>query len=311
MRQLTYEFVVPSGIYLLDTSEWASLPVERYGVRMKIRKPIARERLVNVPETMGNEGVELRYTVMHVDVEVEDGQPEPEWRVPFQLITECLNWIRVLGRQYLVGALKTGTNSVARGSIFSAPGTYTNFGAIQSPIVVSPLAKETWERIGREISNCNLPTIPDSMLCDAMVSLHEQDFSQAVILLGVTAELELNSFIADLLLLQSETTRNLYDEKKYRFAEKLRYVLETLGAESYQEHNDRFAGHLIKLYELRGQAVHRDKCTLDGVEIGFGHVARFICAVQDFLHWTKGQRNRLGLKTIEAFDSPIKAMIGE
>ncbi len=311
MRQLTYEFIVPSGIFLSDIAPWSPLAATRHGVRMQIRKPIAGQQLVKVSPTVGNEGVDLRYAVMNVDLEAEDGKPNPEWGIPFQLVAECLDWIRVLGRQYLVSALNGGSNNVARGSIISGPQNYVNFGAVQIGIVVAPLSREMWERIGNEIASCNVPGIPDSMLCDAMFKLHERDFLQAVTLLGVTAELELNSFIADLLSRQSETSQKLYNEKKYRFDEKLKNVLEILEAESYHKHNDRFEGLLIKLYELRGQAVHRAKCTLDGVEIGFSHVAAFIYAVEDFLRWTKCQRKRLGLKTIEAFDSPIKLMGGD
>jgi len=310
MRQLTYEFVVPSGVFILDFMPWKSLPATRNGVRMEIRQPIAGQQVVKVGGTVGNEGIDLHYTVMSVDLEAEDNQPNPDWSIPFQLVAECLNWIRILGRQYLVSTHNSGSNNVAQGSILSAPKNFLNFGAVQPGIDVAPLSKELWERIGNEIASGNIPDIPDSMLCDAMVKLHERDFLQAVTLLGVTAELELNSFISDLLSRQSETSQKLYNEKKYRFEEKLRNVLEILEAESYRKHNEQFEGRLIKLYELRGQAVHRAKCILNGVEIEFRHVAEFIYAVQDFLRWTKCQRKRLGLKTIEPFDSPIKSMIG-
>ncbi len=320
MRQRTYEFVVPSGVYVIDIDPWDPLAVTRNGVRMRVQKPIANQNLIQVPETIGNQGVDLRYTVMRVEMEVEDGDPDPDWRVPFAVVTECMNWIRVFGRQYLVGIIRTGTNSVARGSLISGPGNYTNFGAFQSPIVVKPLAKELWSQIGDELTNCNVPTIPDLMLCDAMLCLHERDYLQAAILLGVTAELELNAFIDDLVSRQSEPLQKLYDERKYQFGWKLNNLPEILGAESYKLHNERHAGQLCKLYDLRGQAVHRSKCEVEvqdtvtgkvqNVEIGFNHVAGFIYAVQDFLHWTKLQRSRLGLKTARPFDSPIKAMIG-
>jgi hypothetical protein len=287
---------------------------------MQVRKPITNRKPVKVAETIGNQGVDLGYTVMHVGVDVEDNAPNPDWRVPFEVVTECLHWIRVFGRQYLVGAIRTGTNTVARGSIIAAPDDYANFGATQSPIVVSPLSKELWSQIGIEVASCNVPTIPDFMLCDAMLSLHERDYLQAVILLGVTAELELNAFIDDLVSKQSGPLQKLYDERKYQFAWKLNNIPQILGAESYKLQNEQATGKLCKLYELRGQAVHRAKCVLDEVdkttgknqtvEIGFNHVAGFIYAVEDFLRWTKLQRSRLGLKTARPFDSPIKAMIG-
>jgi hypothetical protein len=320
MRQLIYEFVLPSGVFLADPDPWDSLAVTRNGVRMRIQKPIPNQDLIQVPETIGNAGIELRYTVMRVEAEVEESNPDPDWRIPFAVVTECMNWIRVFGRQYFVGIIRTGANSVARGSLISESGNYTGFGAFQSPILLKPLSKESWGQIGEDLTNCNVPTIPDLMLCDAMLALHERDYLQAAILLGVTAELELNAFIDDLVSRQSEPFQKLYDERKYQFGWKLNNVPEILGAESYKAHNERHAGQLCKLYDLRGQAVHRAKCKVEEkdkasgkvekVEIGFSHVAGFIYAVEDFLHWTKLQRSRLGLKTATAFDSPITFMMG-
>jgi hypothetical protein len=320
MRQLAYEFVLPTAVFLIDPDPWAPLAVTRNGVRMRVQKPIPGQNLIQVPETIGNSGVDLNYTVMRVEAEIEDSDPDSDWRVAFAVVTECMNWIRVFGRQYLVGIIRTGTNSVARGSLIIGPGNYTNFGAFQSPIVVKPLSKELWSQIGDELTNCNIPTIPDLMLCDAMLCLHERDYLQAAILLGVTAELELNAFIDDLVSRQNEPLQKLYDERKFRFGWKLNNVPEILGAESYKAHNERHAGQLCKLWDLRGQAVHRAKCEVEekdkasgkvqNVEVGFQHVSGFIYAVEDFLHWTKLQRSRLGLKTARPFDSPIKAMIG-
>jgi hypothetical protein len=320
MRQLTYEFVVPSGVFLVDNSAWDPLAVIRGDLPMQVRKPVSSQKFVGVAETIGNQGIDLHYTVMRVDLEIEDNQPNPEWSVPFQAVTECLNWIRVVGRQYLVGGLKSGTNNVARGSIISGPDNYTNFGAFQSPIVVLPLSREMWKWIGDEMASCNVPTIPDLMFCDALLSVHDRDYLQAVILLGVTSELELNAFIDDLLVIQNHPLQKLYDERRYKFEWKLKNIPEIMGAERYQQHNPRWTDQLCKLYELRGQAVHRAECLMDDVDektgkkqkvgIGFRQVSTFIFAVDDFLRWTKGQRNRLGLRTARIFDSPIKAMIG-
>ena len=179
MRQLTYEFVLRTGVHLADPDPWDSLAVTRSGIRMRIQKPIANQNLIQIPETIGNAGVELRYTVMRVEAEVEDSDPDPDWRVPFAVVTECLNWIRVFGRQYLVGTLRTGTNSVVHGTLISGSGNHTGFGAFQSPISVKPLSKELWSQIGEELTNCNVPTIPD-LTCLPTGSSNNSSWSRVI-----------------------------------------------------------------------------------------------------------------------------------
>lgn len=315
MRRLKYEFVVPSGIFLQDPSAWDSLAVVRSELHMNIRKPVTGQKLVQLDETIGNEGIDLHYSIMRVDVEVAGSQPNPEWHVPFQAVTECLTWIRVAGRQYWLGTAVGGTNSIARGSIIAAPGNYSNFGAISTPVIIPPLSKELWTLVGAEVASCRLPSIPDVLFCDALSSIHESDVLQAVIRLGVASELELNAFIDDLLSTQSESMRNLYQNVRGNFAWKVKNVPEILGAESYHR-----AEELRQLYELRGSAVHRAECLVDGVDektgrkckvpVGMSHISRFVFAVEDFMRWTKAQRNKLGLATTSIPYYPIRCMVG-
>lgn len=54
MRKLTYEFVVPTEVFVIDASDWPSIPIIRNDLEMQIRKPIVGQKLVGVAETIGN-----------------------------------------------------------------------------------------------------------------------------------------------------------------------------------------------------------------------------------------------------------------
>lgn len=323
MQTLTYEFIVPSQILLVDPGEWPSLAVVRAGLRMQLRKPLAGQKLVKVDQTIGNEGVVVEYSIMRVDVDLEEGRQPPEWYVPFQIVRECLLWIRVAGRQYWLGALTSGTDSTTRGSVIIWSGkdyTYTNFGAARTPIYTPPLTKEQWEAIGREVTAGNTPSIPEVLFGDALISFRGGDYLQTVIRLGVISELELTAFIEDLLPGQSDAVRKLYASGRYQFKWKLNNMPKILCGEGYEKHNARFANELIKLYDLRGVAVHRAALVVEDLDtstgkkitapLDFGRASTFVFAVDDFLGWTKAHRSRLGIRKSQVIESPIKYTIG-
>jgi hypothetical protein len=250
---------------------------------------------VGVAETLGNEGIVLEYSIFRVDMDIEDQFPAPDWSGPFEVVKECLGWIRVATRQYWIGILSSGSNSIARGSIISAPGEWTNFGAAQTPFHGEWLSNRCWQWVGAQINAGKSPSIPDLMFCDALLSFRAHDYLQSAVRLGIVCELELNSLIDDLLARQSEVAQKLYKEKAHQFGEKLTTTLEILGAQSYRNHNEQWATELCKLYPLRGSAIHHAECLINGVPVGFEHISRFVFAVDDFLHWAKYQRTQLGL----------------
>jgi hypothetical protein len=308
MSIVTYEFVIPSAIFLFDTQEWPSIALQRDGFPMQIQKPVAGQKLVGVAETIGNEGVEVNYSIVRVGVSIGDAQPNPEWYIPFGAVRECLAWIRVASRQYWLGVLMSGTNSFMRGSIITGPGKYTNVAATQTPIGINPLTKELWEWIGLQVAAGNKPSIADLFFCDAMLSFREHDFMQTIIRLGVVCELELNAFLDDLIARQSATVKALYNERKFQFAWKLKNIPPILGADSFEDHDKISTRQITDLYELRGSAIHRAECLIDNSPVKFEHVAKFVFAVERFLSWTKSQRAKLGLSLSPSFSNSIKTI---
>ena len=292
-QTLTYEFLLPSEI-LLEPGAWDPLSLTRDGYVMSVVKPTAGSKIVPLQGTVGNEGIDMGYSICHVQVNLGETQNEPEWYVPVRALNECLEWIRSIGRQFWVGALPTMSRVLGRGSIISENGSYKNFGGYTTRLPVGPLTKIQWEWIGRQLQAGHAPSVPEVLLSDALISFSHDDYLQTVIRLGIVCELELNAFVEDLLTRQPKAVQELYDERK-PFEWKLKNVPGILGAEKYQDHNNEWTKALCTLYGLRGLAIHHAAIQVNGKDIDFADLSRFLFATFDFLNWTEQQRVRLGL----------------
>jgi hypothetical protein len=289
-----YEYIIPSEILFADANDWAPLVAVRDGVPMAIAKPFTGTKAVALERAYGNQSANLGYSLFHVTLQIDSDQREPEWSVPLELVNDCLQWIRVAGLQYWIGYMPTANKDIARGSIHYAENNYTNFGSVVCPVLIRPLTQQIWEWIGGQLSKNRIPTIPDLLVSDALISFGNADFLQTVIRLGVICELALNAFIDDLLACQPKVARDLYDERK-PFEKKLRDIPAVLGAEKYQEHNPTRFKHLTNLYQLRGAAIHRAELKIDNRPIHQDDVVNFIWATLDLLQWTQDQRVKLNI----------------
>lgn len=279
---------------MADASDWPSIALKRDGFDMLVHKPIHGSKVVPVEGTQGNEGLHVGYSVCCVGVTILEGHPNPEWYVPFKVVKECLQWIRVTGLQYWLGTMPLASRVIARGSIIDDSGRFQNFGGYSGGLMVNPFTKEQWQWVGTQLSQGRMPTMPELLLSDALISFREEDFLQTIIRLGVVCELALNTFIEDLLTLHPKAVRELYHERN-PFEKKLKEVPAILGAEKYQEHNATWSKELCRLYTLRGLAIHHGACQIDGKEVDHQHVSKFIFATLDFLNWTQKQRVRLNI----------------
>lgn len=309
MTERIYEYILPSAIWVYEVAGWPDLELRCGEVSCFLVPPKVGGKVVPVDGALGNEGVEVGYSVIRVRAASPHGGPGPEWTVPYQAVRRCVSWVRAVGRQYWLGVHGSASRTV-RGSIVLTSGdggrySYTNFCGTRTPIFVKPLSRELWEWIGAQLVRQRLPAVTDLFFCDAMLSVADCDFVQAVIRLGVVCELELNSFIDDLLCRQQEGVRRLYASGRPPFAWKLRNMPEILGAEPYQRANGRNASLLLELYERRGSAVHKGSCAAD-----FGDVSRYVFAVDNFLCWTKAERARLGIGPADLLASQITHTMG-
>jgi hypothetical protein len=290
---LMYEFITSSEILVADSVDWAPLVASRDGIDMSLHKPFTGEKVVSLERAYGNQSTQIGYSIFHV-VLIADQKRLPEWSIPFKLVTECLQWIKVRGLQYWIGSMPTMRKDVARGSIMLAEKRSIGFIGSVCPVRIEPLTQEMWEWIGGQLAKNRAPNIPDLLVSDALISFSNADFLQTIIRLGVICELALNAFIEDLLTLHPPVVRLLYEERK-PFREKLKNIPGILGAEKYQECDEAKFKHLVTLYDLRGAAIHRAKLEVNGQPIDESHVTNFIVATLGFLNWTQDQRVKLNI----------------
>lgn len=323
MKQVKYEFVIPSQVCIVDPNPWPTLQVARESMVVGIEKPLAGTKHIQADNTLGNEGVVVEYSIFRAVIEIDDDCTRPEWFIPFQICSECMSWIRVAASQYWLGMLMSYSDSFARGSIITTQNgvtTFENFGASKMRIPPTPLTIETWNWVGKTVQLGLILRTTDLLFCDAQLSFRDDDYFQAVIRLGIACELELNALIDDLIATSCEATGKLYKASRHQFDWKLRNMPAILGVEPYQAHDERFTNLLCQLYELRGAAVHRAQISVqdvnpttgkrESVPIGFSHASQFLFAVDDFLNWTQEKRQQAGLLVPDSFRKKIPYMIG-
>lgn len=290
---LMYEYIISSEILVADSLDWSPLVATRDGIDMSLHKPFTGEKVVHLERTYGNQITQVGYSIFQVVLVAEQGQI-PEWSIPFKLVNDCLQWIRVAGLQYWVGSMPTMRKNIARGSIMLNEKESVAFVGSTCPVQINPLTKEMWDWIGGQLAKNRLPTMPDLLVSDALVSFSNGDFLQTVIRLGVICELALNAFIEDLLSLHPPLARQLYDERK-PFREKLKHIPGILGADKYQEHDDFRFNQILLLYDLRGAAIHRADLTANGKTVVEQDASNFIYSTLHFLNWTQTQRVKLNI----------------
>jgi hypothetical protein len=288
---LMYEFIIPSEIMFADSVDWQPLVAARDGIDMALHKPFSGEKVVTLDRTYSKQVTQIGYSIVHV-VLVADDKGTPDWGIPFKLVNDFLQWIRVRGLQYWVGSMPTMRKDIARGTIIFNEQRTMAFAGSVCPLHIEPLTRETWEWIGVQLAKNRKPNVPDLLMSDALNSFTGQDFLQTIIRLGVICELALNAFIEDLLTLHPPIVRALYDERK-PFKEKLKSIPGILGADNYHEHKSLEFKELITLYQLRGAAIHHATLETDGKPVDEGTVIHFISATLDFLNWTQDQRVKL------------------
>jgi len=291
MKEITYEFLLPTRVRIVDQSEWSPLKVPSDKGNFLLLKPIPGESTARAIETISNEILEVSYSLMRVQVSCNDEEAIPDWQVPLWLVHRCIEWIRVATRQYWLGFKWNAVQSL-HGCIQTTVGgevTIQNFGTAGWPIFPPPLTQDVWKAIGREIIAGQNPPVSEQFLCDALARFHERAYRQAIVAMGIACELELNSFIDDLLCLHHPSTKLLYSQTRFDFRKKFSKIAVALGASEYPKPTSMET--ILALYELRGAVAHRGRCEVDN-----GQVSRFWFAVEEFFRWTAEERKRIGIK---------------
>jgi len=291
MKSATYDFLFPTHVFFLDPAPWPPLTVQFQGTQVRIQKPIVDQTGHPVPGSIGNERLDVYSTI--VRLELSSNAP-PDGHLLYALALQCLAWIKVLTRQYWVGLAGSGSKSV-RGSCLVTDLTTgatepTNFGAFATPIIPQSLSQEIWVQIGQPIASGQFPRTSDLIFCSGMLALRDGNLQEAIALLGIACEIELNECLESLISVRKDVVTDLlYERTRPDFKWKLNNLLPTLCGKKFSEDVPHWHGHLLRLYECRGTSVH----AAVSPDV-FRNAPHFVLAADSFLRWSHGIRSAHG-----------------
>lgn len=291
MKSATYDFLFPTHVVYHDMSAWPPLTVQFKDAPLLIHKPIRDVSNHPVPASIGNQTLDVYSTVIRL--ELRSDTPPDGWKLyPFAI--GCLTWIRVLTRQYWVGFAGSGSNTVRGSSVITELQTGealpTNFGGFKLPIITEPLAQQTWAEVGQALAAEQYPRTSDLILCNGLLAVRDGNLREAIALLGIACESELNECIQFLLSVRKDdVTELLYERTRPDFKWKLNKLLPALCQRKFSEDEPHWSSELVQLYDARGTAAH-SALLPDMVS----KVPCFVLAADSFLRWIHGIRSAHG-----------------
>jgi len=239
MKSATYDFLFPTHVFFFDPSPWPMLTGQFEGTPVRIHKPIGDQTSHPVPGSIGNERLDVYSTIVRLELLSE---APPDCHLLYPLALQCLVWIKVLTRQYCVGLAGSGSMSV-RGSrlvkdLATGPTEPTNFGAFGTPIITRPLSQETWVQIGQALASAQFPRTSDLVFCNGMLALRDGSLQEAIALLGIACEVELNECLEVLLSAQRDPVADLlYERTRPDFKWKLNKLVPVLSGKDFSRMN--------------------------------------------------------------------------
>jgi hypothetical protein len=291
MKSAIYDFLFATHVFFIDDEPWPLLIVQFLGIPIKIHKPITDQSSHSVPGSIGNERLDVYSTIVRLEL---SSDAPPDGHLLYPLTFQCLAWVKILTRQYWVGLAGSGTTSVRGSSLVTDMVTSatvpTNFGGFNTPIIAQPLSRETWEQVGWALTSAQFPRSSDLIFCNGLLALRDGGLQEAIALLGIACEIELNECLEFFLSGRKDpVTDLLYKRIRVDFKWKLNNLLPMLCGKKFSEDVPQWYEPLLRLYETRGSAVH-DAASPDMVR----NAPRFVLAADSFLKWSHCIRSAHG-----------------
>lgn len=324
------EYVFPFPIYLEDAGTWPPVRINVGGKTAQIQKPIAACLSVPLQQTLGNDSMALHYTIVRAFV---PHPPIPEYLI-YQQLVKCLEWLRILGRQYWIFHGSIGRSPFCNAACFetnSARHSQTNIVHAGQTVIIKPLTKTVWESIEQQISaNCVLP-VAESIYCDALISTSLQDDVKALTELGMAAEIELTQLHEDILPTADPHDASEYAKQQKKNGDRFEWkfkdgsqLLKMSDAGQFVpiDGPSGWSSDLLALYRSRNKAIHLgraivvDKATKSESNMNRGEFIPYIFAMEAFFSWIQENRTSRSLERykypwLEYRQKPLNCVIGD
>jgi hypothetical protein len=291
MKSAIYDFLFETEVWCTDSTPWPPLEVQIQGTPVKVHKPIAHQASQPVPDSIGNQGLDIYSTILRLELSSET---PPAGDLLYPIAVRCLSWIRVLTRQYWVGFSGSGTAAVRGSSLISDLATGVtepaNFGGFRTPIIPQPLSQEVWTDVGRALVSADSCRNSDLIFCNGMLALRNGSLQESIALLGIACEVELTEYLQSFVLARNDPVISvLYKQARTDFKSKLTELLPALCGRKFSDDVPHWHPDLLHLYKLRGTAAHG---TLGAEDLK--NVPRFVLAADSFLRWMHEIRSACG-----------------
>jgi len=291
MRSAVYEFLFPGEVYIVDPAPWPPLLMKFGASSIALHKPIGDFQAHQPLGALNVGPAEAHSTVLRLECAAE---AQPEIHELYPLAHGATIWLRVLTRQYWVGFGGSGNVYARGGRLTTDPSTgerqSTGWGTAGAPVILKPLSIETWAKVGGALAFGQAPRASDLIFCSGMLALSGGSLQESVALMGIACEIELNSCIESLLSSHGDkVARKLYDSRRLAFQWKLEHLAPLISGRNFSTEEPHWHAHVLRLYERRGTAAHRESARSELSEAPF-----FTLATDAFLRWTHSVRTSRG-----------------
>ncbi len=310
-----YVFLLRSQVYL-GLGDWEPLSFQRSGFQVCIPKPISDIGFyIKVQEGGGpvvpeisrfEPGGALGLHTTMVSIQMESPLEVPEDKIAQTILPIALeifshfnSWVRVLTRQHWIGYKESASPqqnfnvNLIMGDVKKSLGAKTVGVGFD---YWKPLDQQVWSTLGEMLAKGGLPSAGQLFFCDGLVDMGTGDLAQAVIELGAACELEVYTAIADTLQKRNAAREDLKKIEWLKFAGKVKLIGSLTGS-SFKRFDARAARLVVRLYAMRGAAIHRaDLPFLDKSKNPMWNAAqliRFVHACERLFGWLDIQRSAL------------------
>ncbi|MBZ5628640.1 MAG: hypothetical protein LAO06_07220 [Acidobacteriia bacterium] len=252
---------------------------------------------------LGTETPDAYCTLLRVACEFDNSRPYPEPRELWAQVKSVLEWVRVKARHYWVLHGQTGFGSVSRGSVLSQHGKkiqMSNFATYVPVVIVKPLSQELWQTISDDLATGIEPPVCEALFCDALLSAAAGEDLNAVLQLGVAAEIAITRLLMDAAGMpptNPQKRKFLANGDWDKFHVKLEDWPSKLGLQSAKSFHPKgvmkdWVDVVKQLYRFRGAVAHSGRIPLT---LLIKDIASYAFATNALIRYCREQRTRLGV----------------
>lgn len=302
-----YEYPVYGAVSLADESEWPTLALTRLGPAVRLLKPSVGQSNLQVPGRLTSQPLDIRYTTFAFETDLYPLSQTPGADAFFQALADLIHLLRTVARHYWLGLAIANEGHIfqaVRTRIEAGSAEFQGAGSFKNPFIVKPIDQQVWRFLAEMLEKGYSPSNSEVILCDALLEVRRGALLNAVLLLGVACEIEINTLIEQLAG-RSKISNNASEKLMRReFKKKFTEVCVTLGTSdpltaTVMNFPADWAQTVCDLYTARNKVAHSGECLIkeNGTQtpLEMRHIPKLIHSADALLCWANAERRKLGI----------------